>query len=282
VAQGTDQAGLNCCYNEAMLNFAIGLALQAGALLRAGLAHERRVASKGFADVVTDADQASEALIVGAISEHFPDHAIVAEESGSTTGASEYTWLIDPLDGTLNYLHGNPVFCVSLAALYGGELLLGVVYDPSRDELFAAERGGGARLNGRPLAVSRTATLASALLTTGFPYNRFSNPDNNLREHDHLLLKCQDIRRPGSAALDLCAVAAGRSDAHWELELSPWDVAAGALIVREAGGSVTNWGDQAWHPDEARIVASNGAIHGELIRELALARTAGGAQSTRR
>lgn len=255
-----------------MLNFAIELALRAGSLLRAGLATERTYESKGYADVVTDIDKASEALIVGAIGARFPDHAIVAEEGGAAVGAGEYQWLIDPLDGTLNYLHGNPVFCVSLGLLRRGELHIGVVYDPCRDELFAAERGGGARLNGRPLRVSRTQTLARSLLTTGFPYNRFSNPDNNLREHNHLLLRCQDVRRPGSAALDLCAVAAGRSDAHWELGLSPWDVAAGALIVLEAGGAVTDWRDQPWRPGEARMVASNGAIHDELLRELAQAR----------
>jgi myo-inositol-1(or 4)-monophosphatase len=147
-----------------------------------------------------------------------------------------------------------------------------VVYDPSRDELFAAERGGGARLNGRPLQVSHTEALAWSLLTTGFPYNRFGEADNNLREHNHLIMKCQDVRRPGSAALDLCNVAAGRADAHWELGLSPWDVAAGALIVLEAGGTVTDWDDHPWRPDTPRMVASNGAIHDELLRELTLAR----------
>ncbi len=255
-----------------MLDFAIDLALRAGSVLRAGLAYERNVESKGYADVVTDIDKASEALIVGAIRERFPDHAILAEEGGATAGRSTYQWQIDPLDGTLNYLHGNPVFCVSLGLLHQGELHLGVVYDPCRDELFAAERGGGARCNGRPLSVSRTEVLASAMLTTGFPYNRVSQPDNNLREHAHLLLKCQDVRRAGSAALDLCYVAAGRIDAHWELGLSPWDVAAGALMVREAGGTVTDWQDRPWYPGEPRIVASNGGVHDELLYELARAR----------
>lgn len=255
-----------------MLNFVIELALRAGSVLRARLAHAREVTPKGRADVVTDADHASEALIVAAIAERFPDHAILAEEGGAIVGVAEYQWLVDPLDGTLNYLHGFPVFSVSLAVLRRGELHIGAVYDPLRDELFAAERGGGARCNGRLLHVSRTAVLAQALLTTGFPYNRFSQPDNNLREHNHLLLKAQEIRRPGSAALDLCYVAAGRSDAHWELGLSPWDVAAGALLVHEAGGVVTDWADQPWRPGEPRIVASNSVIHDELLRELALAR----------
>jgi myo-inositol-1(or 4)-monophosphatase len=252
-----------------MLNFMIELAYRAGAELRVRTERERSVESKGFADVVTDADKASEAIIVGAIRERFPDHAIMAEESGQAAGTSEYQWVIDPLDGTLNYLHGLPIFCVSIGVLRNGELHLGVVYDPSRNELFAAERGGGARLNGRLLQVSRTGRLAESLLTTGFPYNRFSQPDNNIREHNHLLLKCRDIRRPGSAALDLCAVAAGRTDAHWELGLSPWDVAAGALIVSEAGGALSDWQGQPWAASNPRLVASNGRIHAELLKELA-------------
>lgn len=255
-----------------MLNFAIELAHRAGTLLRARQEQERSVQSKGFADVVTDADQASEALIVAAIRERYPEHAILAEESGATAGVAEFQWLIDPLDGTLNYLHGMPIYCVSLALLRHGEPQIGVVYDPSRGELFAGERGGGARCNGRLLRVSGTARLAEALLTTGFPYDRTAQPDNNLREHSHLLLRCQDVRRPGSAALDLCYVAAGRTDAHWELGLSPWDVAAGVLLVQEAGGVVTDWDDQPWRPDARRNVASNGRIHAELLRELAAAR----------
>lgn len=255
-----------------MLNFAIDLAHRAGAVLRARQEQERSVQSKGHADVVTDADKASEALILAAIREQFPDHSVLAEESGQAVGTGEYQWLIDPLDGTLNYLHGLPIFCVSLALLRGGEPLVGVVYDPMRGELFAAERGGGAHCNGRRLRVSATTRLAEALLTTGFPYDRFSQPDNNIREHNHLLLRCQDVRRPGSAALDLCNVAAGRSDAHWELGLSPWDVAAGALIVSEAGGTVSDWKGAPWRPDGPRMVASNGRIHAELIQELANAR----------
>lgn len=255
-----------------MLNFAIELAHRAGALLRARQEQERSVQSKGYADIVTDADHASEALIVEAIRKRFPDHSVLAEEGGEAAGAGEFQWLVDPLDGTLNYAHGMPVYSVSLAVLRQGRLHIGVVYDPSRGELFAAERGGGARCNGRPLHVSRTAALAESLLTTGFPYDRLERPENNLREHNHLLMCCQDVRRPGSAALDLCYVAAGRTDAHWELGLKPWDVAAGALIVLEAGGSVTDWHDRPWLPHGDRLVASNGRIHDELLRELAAAR----------
>jgi myo-inositol-1(or 4)-monophosphatase len=255
-----------------MLNFAIELAHRAGALLRARQEQERSVASKGHTDVVTDADHASEALILAAIAQRFPDHGVVAEESGAAPGASEYQWLVDPLDGTVNYLHGLPTYGVSLAVLRRGELHIGVVYDPSRGELFAAERGGGARCNGRLLRVSGTARLADALLTTGFPYDRGARDDNNLREHNRLLLRCQDVRRTGSAALELCYVAAGRVDAHWELGLKPWDVAAGALILLEAGGSMTDWDDQPWRPGGHKVVGSNGRIHDELLQELALAR----------
>lgn len=255
-----------------MLNFAIDLAHRAGALLRARQEQERSVESKGFADVVTDADKASEALILAAVRERYPDHAIVAEEGGQADGAGEYQWLIDPLDGTLNYLHGMPVYSVSLAVLRAGEPHIGVVYDPSRGELFAAEGGKGAYCNGRLLRVSATARLAESLLTTGFPYDRFSQPDNNIREHDHLIMRCQDVRRPGSAALDLAYVAAGRTDAHWELGLKPWDVAAGALILREAGGTVSDWEGRPWRPELGRMVASNGRIHAALLAELAAAR----------
>lgn len=255
-----------------MLDFAIDLAHRAGALLRAVQEQERSIEAKGPVDVVTDADRASEALIVGAIRERFPEHAIVAEEGSATAGDGRYQWLIDPLDGTMNYLHGLPIYSVSLALLHHGALQLGVVYDPSRGELFAAERGGGARCNGRALRVSAVAQLERALISTGFAYDRAARPDNNLAEHNRLLLRAQDIRRTGSAALDLCYVAAGRLDAHWELGLKPWDTAAGALIVREAGGQVTDWTGRPWPVGEPRIVASNGHIHAALLHELVLAR----------
>jgi myo-inositol-1(or 4)-monophosphatase len=252
-----------------MLDWTIDLAYRAGALLRAGLERARQIELKSEAEVVTDVDRASEALIVAAIRAQFPDHRVVAEEGGGVEGSSRYTWLIDPLDGTNNYAHAFPFFSVSLALLEDDQPLLGVVYDPLRDELFAAQRGGGARCNGRLLAVSRVERLGAALLTTGFPYNRFSESDNNLREFGRLLLRAQDVRRPGSAALDLAYVAAGRSEGHWELGLHPWDVAAGALLVTEAGGSVTGWQGQPWLPWDARMVASNGGrLHAELLAAL--------------
>jgi myo-inositol-1(or 4)-monophosphatase len=254
-----------------MLDFAIDLAYRAGALLRAAAERERSTEAKQHSDLVSDADRASEALIIGAIRERFPDHAILAEESGASAGAGSYTWVIDPLDGTLNYVHGFPFYSVSIALAHNREPLLGVVFDPLRSELFAAERGQGARVNGRRLRVSATASLGAALLTTGFPYSRFSQPDNNLREFARLSLRAREIRRSGSAALELCYVAAGRSDGHWELELNPWDLAAGALLVREAGGVVSDWQGQPWALEERRVVASNGHVHAELLAELSAA-----------
>jgi myo-inositol-1(or 4)-monophosphatase len=251
-----------------MLDWTINLAYRAGALLRSGLERERLLELKSRAEVVTDVDRASEALIVDAIRQQFPHHRIVAEEGGAAEGSSDFTWLIDPLDGTNNYAHGFPFFCVSLGLLQGDQPLLGVVYDPLRNELFSAERGQGARCNGRRLHVSATPSLGAALLTSGFPYNRFSNTDNNLREFGRLLLRAQDVRRPGSAALDLAYIAAGRSEGHWELGLHPWDVAAGALLVTEAGGTITDWQGQPWTVWNERMVATNGAIHSELLAAL--------------
>jgi myo-inositol-1(or 4)-monophosphatase len=256
-----------------MLNFVIDLAYRAGAILRAGIEQERSFTPKQHADLVTDIDQASEALIVGAIRERYPDHVIVAEEGGVGAATGSYTWYVDPLDGTINYFHGFPYYYVSIAVAHAGELFIGAVYDPVRNELFSAEREQGAFLNGRKLRCSTTDTLQRTLLTTGFPYGRASQPDNNLREFAHLLMRVQDVRRPGSAALDLCYVAAGRSDAHWELGLSPWDTAAGALILREAGGTVTDWNGTPWRVAEPQILGSNGVIHAALLAELALART---------
>lgn len=248
-----------------MIDFAVNLAYRAGALVRAGMANERTVEAKGRADLVTDIDRASEQLIVSAIRAAFPDHAIMAEEGSGDARAGTFTWLVDPLDGTTNYAHGYPVSSVSIALVHNGQPALGVVYDPWRDELFTAERGGGAFCNGRRLRVSATPNLAVALLSTGFPYDRFERPDNNLAEFARLVLRIQGVRRSGSAALDLCYVAAGRSDGHWELGLHAWDVAAGALLVTEAGGRLSDWQGRPWQVDNDRLAATNGVIHTELI-----------------
>jgi myo-inositol-1(or 4)-monophosphatase len=211
-----------------MLSFTVDLARAAGAVLRQGLNQPREITFKGRADIVTDVDLASERLIVQALNEHFPDHAVVGEEGGGTRDA-RFVWVVDPLDGTTNYAHGYPVFSVTLALLDRGEIQLGVTYDPLRDECFTAERGQGAWLNGRELRVSSTPTLRTALLSTGFPYHRFTAPQNNFAQFEAILMQCQGIVRSGSAAIDLAYVAAGRSDGHWEIGLKPWDCAAHIL-----------------------------------------------------
>lgn len=248
-----------------MLDFAIQTARQAGALLRDYRSRQRTLAYKGAVDLTTDADRASEELIVGAITAAFPHHAIVAEEGSGVAASSAYTWVVDPLDGTTNYAHDLPFFSVSIGLLHEGQLHLGVVYDPLRDELFAGQRGQGATCNGKPLTVSSTATLTESCCTTGFPYDRRERPDNNLPEFGRVLLRARDVRRLGSAALELSYVAAGRLQAHWELRLKPWDTAAGALLVLESGGQISGIDGSPWSPDSPTMVASNGQIHAELL-----------------
>ena len=251
-----------------MLDFTIDVARRAGALLLEGLDRQPVIELKSQFEVVTDMDRASEALIVNAIEQQFPDHAILSEEGGGRDRTAAYTWLIDPLDGTNNYAHGFPFFSVSIALWNGQSPLLGVVYDPTRDELFAAEAGRGGRCNDRPLRVSTTATLGAALVSTGFPYDYGANTDNNARQFDRIQARCQGVRRAGSAALDLAYVAIGRLEAHWETRLKPWDSGAGALLVIEAGGRLSDWSGAPWHPWSERLIASNGHIHDELIEVL--------------
>ena len=251
-----------------MLAFIVDLAREAGALLRNGLDRPRELTFKSRADIVTDIDLASEQLLVRALREQYPDHTIVAEEGGGQDGANGYVWLIDPVDGTTNYAHGYPVFSVTLALLFQGQPQLGVVYDPLRDECFTAERTGGAWLNGRQLRASSTPDVRTALLSTGFPYHRFSRSDTNLPEFNAMIMRCQGVVRSGSAAIDLAYVAAGRTDGHWELGLKPWDSAAGALLVQEAGGQVTTWTGEAYDPWNGRVIATNGLLHEEIVAVL--------------
>jgi myo-inositol-1(or 4)-monophosphatase len=254
-----------------LLRFAEAAARDAGELVRAGVGGRREEASKGGpGNLVTDIDQASEELLVTALRARFPDHAIVAEEGRGADG-SQVTWWVDPLDGTNNYAHGFPQFAVSLAATAGTRILCGVTYDPLRDEMFSASEGAGAWLNGRRLAVSERATLAESIVATGFPYDKASNPDNNLRQFVTVTPLVRGIRRTGSATLDLAYVAAGRLDAYWEHGTRPWDVATGVLLVEEAGGIVTDPAGAAPALDGGRFVASNGRIHGELLAALARA-----------
>lgn len=248
-----------------MLDIAIRAAREAGELLRAGMGRRIEITHKGPVDLVTEIDLASEQLIRGLISTHYPRHAVLGEEEGEVAGSAEYRWIIDPLDGTTNYAHGYPAFCVSIAVEYRDEVIVGVVYDPTRDELFAAERGAGATLNNLPIRVSDTAPLKQALLATGFPYDISTERFTNLENFRNFYLNAQAVRRAGSAALDLCYVACGRFDGFWELGLKAWDMAAGTLLVREAGGHVTAIDGGPFVLERNECVASNGRIHAEML-----------------
>ncbi len=227
-----------------------------------------RIEYKGEADLVTVADRTSEALITERLREHFPTHDILGEESGLSGSSSEYRWYVDPLDGTTNFAHGYPAFCVSMGLEFQGERIAGVIYDPTRDEMFAAEKGQGATLNGAPIQVSQTASLAESLLATGFPSKkRHQNP--NIHFYHQLSLKTHGVRRAGSAALDLASVACGRFQGFWEFNLNPWDTAAGVLIVQEAGGTVTGFRGQPFEIASKEVMATNGLIHEALLGEFA-------------
>ena len=245
------------------------LARQAGVILRYGFGRRHRVESKSHRiDLVTEVDRRSEAFLLEQIRRRFPGHRILSEESG-LNGKGEALWLVDPLDGTVNYAHGVPIFSVSLAYAEAGRVRLGVVYDPMRDECFAAERGRGAWLNGRPIRVSQTRRLGESLLVTGFPYDVWENPENNLDHFARFAVRTRGVRRLGSAALDLCYVAAGRFDGYWEIRLQPWDVAAGGLIAAEAGALVTNLrgGEDYLSPPQS-IVAANPHLHPQMLAVL--------------
>lgn len=243
------------------------LARQAGSLLMSFFG-KVTIEYKGEADLVTKADRASESLIVEHIRQFWPDHDLIGEEGSRTETGSDYRWYVDPLDGTTNFAHGYPVFCVSLGLDFRGERIAGVVYDPNRDEMFAAAKGSGTILNGKPAQVSKTARLKESLIATGFPsHKRHKNP--NINFYHQLTLRSHGVRRAGSAALDLCYVACGRYDAFWEFNLNPWDTAAGVLIVQEAGGKVTNFSGQPFTIDSRQVMASNTILHDELLHEFA-------------
>lgn len=253
-----------------MLNFAIETARDAGRVLLEKFGRIETVTKKGDINLVTEADLASEALIVERISSHFPRHAILAEEAGNavvTGTAGGHKWIIDPLDGTTNYAHGYPCFCVTLALEHEGEVVLGVTYDPTRNELFAAEKGHGATLNGKPIRVSATDELENALLVTGFPYD-IKHRDKFARHLTEFLLSSRGVRRDGSAAIDMAYVAAGRFDGFWEEGLNPWDVAAGKLLIEEAGGVVSYYDGSKFDIYKPPIVASNGMIHAAMLKVL--------------
>jgi myo-inositol-1(or 4)-monophosphatase len=253
---------------DAVLVAAVSIARTAGALVAERYNQGHTEDHKGHAgNLVTETDHASEALIVAALTDRFPGHTVRGEEGRGAAGG-DLVWVVDPLDGTNNFAHGFPVFAVSLALMHGDDVLVGVTYDPLRDELFAGRRGGGATLDGRALAVSRRERLGEALVATGFPYDKATNPDNNLAQFVAVTPHVRGIRRAGSAALDLAYVAAGRLDAYWERGTQAWDVAAGILFVLEAGGRVTDYTGGPAHPDGGRFVASNGRIHDALMERL--------------
>jgi myo-inositol-1(or 4)-monophosphatase len=245
------------------------LARQAGEILRLGYEQEHQVDYKGAIDLVTEIDHSSEEMILGEIQRLFPGHQIVSEEIGLVPGRAGDEWFVDPLDGTVNYAHGIPFFSVSIAYAYEGTVTLGAVYDPMRDELFTAERGKGARVNGRSLRASQVTELPRSLLVTGFPYDAWSNPRNNLEFYGRFAKLTQGVRRLGSAALDLCYVAAGRVDGYWELSIKPWDVAAGGLIASEAGAMVTTVNGRAdYVTPPCSLLAAPPEVHAKMIAVL--------------
>ena len=246
------------------LKIAESIAREAGALLLPYFHRGVRVEYKGEVDIVTEADRASEELILKRFQQNFPGHAVVAEESGIHHGKTGYVWYVDPLDGTTNFAHGFPAFCVSLGLERDGELIAGVVYDPLRDELFSAEKGGGATLNGARIHVSAVTRLAEALVATGFPSNK-RHKNINVHFYHQISMRSHGVRRAGSAALDLVYVAAGRLDCFWEFSLKPWDIAAGKLIVEEAGGRVTGMKGEPHTMQNPDITATNALLHDELI-----------------
>jgi myo-inositol-1(or 4)-monophosphatase len=245
------------------------IAREAGKLLMKSFAARLAFEYKGDVDLVTEADRASERLIVERLRARWPQHGIVGEEGTRTDPGADYRWYVDPLDGTTNFAHGFPVFCVSIALVRNEEQIeAGVLYDPTRDEMFSAERGDGATLNGIPIHVSTTARLAESLLGTGFPsHKRHGNP--NIHFYHQITLRSHGVRRAGSAALDLASVACGRYDGFWEFNLNPWDTAAGVLLVEEAGGRVTRFDGSPFRLDSREVLATNGIIHKELMQNFA-------------
>jgi len=246
------------------LETAIDLCRAAGDILNYYADRDKLVEFKGHANLVTIADKKSEELIIGGILSRYPSHSILAEESGATQSGAAVKWIIDPLDGTTNFAHGYPFYCVSIAVEEKGEIVCGAVYDPVREEMFSAARGAGAYRNGERLKVSNVDRLSQALLITGFPYNFRERVDTVIRQFGRFLVASQAVRRGGSAALDLCYVASGRLDGFWELYLQPWDTAAGHVILEEAGGRVTDFEGGPFSIYKKETLASNGLLHDEM------------------
>ena len=264
VAIPSDQVSTNI-----LLETAIAASREAGVLLLGYVRSGFRIEHKTSINLVTDADRAAEQCVIDIIRKQFPTHRFLAEEQGRIEQSpSPYLWVIDPLDGTTNFAHGYPAYCVSIGLEYQGRCILGTVFDPSRNELFTAVEGRGAQLNGHPIHVSDTMSLDNSLLVTGFAYDIRDSPRKNLDHFVKFSLKAQGIRRTGSAALDMCYVATGRFDGFWEVKLNPWDLAAGSVIVRESGGRLTNFCGDDFSIYGQEIVASNGYIHQAMLKVL--------------
>src|SRR5579864_3808189 len=247
------------------LETSVEIAREAGALLAKYF--ERRVTFelKGEHDLVTEADRTSEQLVIDRLSAHFPSHSIVAEEGGGHTGTSDYCWYVDPLDGTTNFAHGFPMYNVTMALEHAGQLVAGVIFDPERNEMFSSERGSGAYLNNRRIRVSKVGKIEDTLVATGFPSKK-RHQNVNVHFYYQLAMVTHGVRRAGSAALDLAYVAGGRLDAFWEFGLNPWDMAAGTLLIEEAGGRCSGMRDEALDLDGPYVLGDNGHIHHELLR----------------
>jgi myo-inositol-1(or 4)-monophosphatase len=261
---------LDSCELRSIKDFVNAVAREAGEIQRRHLSGCIQIEFKGAIDLVTEVDHLCEQLIVGRILDRFPRHHIVAEEGQQYSETdSSFRWYIDPLDGTVNYVHGYPCFCVSIGLEAEGEMVLGVVYDPVREEIFQATKGNGAFFNGEKISVSGTRDLGHSLLATGFPYDIRESQETNIDHFASFALASQGVRRGGSAALDLCYVAVGRLDGFWELKLSPWDLAAGIVMVREAGGRVSDFGEGPFRIDSGEVLATNGLIHRQMASVLA-------------
>jgi myo-inositol-1(or 4)-monophosphatase len=248
------------------MKVAVDAARRAGRLLEDNWQKAKTIEIKtDIVDLVTNVDKASDALITGLLRSRFPDHQIIAEESAVSGKPSAYRWYIDPIDGTTNFAHSFPHFAVSIGLMHESRMIVGVVYDPIKDELFCAARGNGATLNNPPSHVSPTPTLDQSLVLTGFPYDRRKRSEYYLRFYQAFMIRTQGVRRVGSASLDLCYVACGRADAFWEWRLHPWDTAAGSLIVEEAGGTMSGFTGQPFDITGEQTLASNGLLHQEML-----------------
>jgi myo-inositol-1(or 4)-monophosphatase len=253
-----------------MIQLAIEAALEAGKFLKQSVGNIKQIETKlgQETNLVTEIDKKSEELIIGMIKKRYPEHDFLAEESGSHDKTSEFRWIIDPLDGTLNFTHGVPLYSVSIAVERRGEIIAGVIYEPNLGEMFAAEKGKGAFLNQKPIHVSKVNRLIESMVVTGFPYTIRDNPDNAVQHFVNILMQAQGIRRLGSAAVDLAYVACGRFDGFWEVSLNAWDMAAGVLILQEAGGRFTNFRGEPSNIYKKQVLASNGHIHDALVEVL--------------